>query len=395
MKGIESVILQLFEVLCHLLPVNSKKVFFQSFAGQYNDNPKAVSERMHERYPEIKIYWSISSKSKQNDIPEYIHKVQYGTIKHIYLRNRCKVVIENGAGLYLYNTSNTILAKLKRHLKNKKQFDLSTWHGNPIKHIGAQIPNSVVWTSETAYSSSDLLLAGCHLIKGIFEQAFINLMPVELLGTPRTDILFDKSESRKNAIKEKLGLPSQKKVILYAPTYRYSPKDSGIFQLQMMNFDALFNALQERFGGEWVFVMRVHNMVLLNIERSGLLDQYKDRLFNGNQFDDMNDYLYVCDVLISDYSGCIYDVALTDKPCFLFAHDREYYEQHERGLYTPLSAFPYQFANTFSELLDLIAGYNYERQEQQRVDFLRMIGNIEDGHAADRVIDKIFSILQK
>lgn len=395
MKGIETIILQLFEVICHLLPVSSKRVFFQSFAGQYNDNPKAVSERLHELYPGIKIYWSISTKSKQNDIPEYVHRVKYGTFKHIYLRNRCRVVVENGAGLYLYNTSNAFLAKLKRHLKNKKQFDLSTWHGNPIKHIGAQIPNSMAWTADTTFSSSDLLLAGCQLIKGIFEQAFINLMPVELLGTPRTDILFDKSENRKRAVKEKLGLPPQKKVVLYAPTYRYSPKDSGISQLQMMNFETLFNALQEKFGGEWVFVMRVHNMVLLEIEKNGLLEQYKDRLFNGNQFDDMNDYLYVSDVLISDYSGCIYDVALTDKPCFLFAHDREYYEQHERGLYTPLSSFPYPFANTFPKLLGLIAGYNYEKQEQQREGFLSMIGNIEDGRAADRVIERILPILQK
>lgn len=394
MKALKSILLQAFEIFCHLIPVSSRKVYFSSFAGQYNDNPKAISIKLHEMFPEIKQYWSISEKSKHNDLPDYINEVKYGTFHSIYVKNRCKVVVENGAGSYIFTTGNKTVHKIKKHLKNKKQFDLSTWHGNPIKHIGAQIPGTIKWTVDNTFSSSDMLLAGCQLIKDIFEQSFINLMPVELLGTPRTDILFNESEELREKIKKKLGLPS-KKIVLYAPTYRYSPKDSGITQLQMIDFEKLFNTLQEKFGGEWIFVMRVHNMVLMEIQKSGILDNYSGRVFDGNKYDDMNEYLYVADVLISDYSGCIYDVALTEKPCFLFAHDKENYEERERGLYTPLSTFPYPFANSFKKLLEDIACYQFKQQNKKRIEFLNYIGNIEDGYSSERVVKMLFSFLKR
>lgn len=389
-KAIKSILLQVFEICCHILPVSSKKIFFQSFAGQYNDNPKAISEKLHELYPEIKQYWVLSEKSKCNDIPQYLTILKYNSYKSIYVKNRCKVIVENGSGYYYSYCKNTYALKFKKKLKNKKQFELSTWHGNPIKHIGAQIPGCEKWEKKEMFTSSDMLLAGCKQIQSIFEKAFFNLMPVSLLGTPRTDILFSNNEIMKNRIREKLGLPD-KKIILYAPTYRYNPQDSGLIQLQLIDLNKLLSTLNVKFGGDWIFVMRVHNMVLLEIERSGILHQYKDVLFNGNRFDDMNEYLYVSDVLLTDYSGCIYDVALTNKPCFLFAHDKDNYERKERGLYTSLNDFPYLFANSFDELISIILDYDSVEYNKQRMAFLQKIGNIEDGNASLRIVNLIDS----
>lgn len=386
-----SVLLHLFEIICHILPVSTRKIYFLSFAGQYNDNPKAISERLHEIAPDIIQYWAISNKSKQNDIPDYIHLVQHNSFKSIYVKNRCRVVVDNGAGFSLFYSENPILFSFKKLLKNKKQFNLSTWHGNPIKHIGAQIPGEGHWTVRTAFSSSDLLIAGCSLVKNIFEEAFINLMPVKLEGTPRTDILFKDSRDKCLNIKNKLGLPLDKKILLYAPTYRYSPRDSGIEQINRMNLNELMATLSRKFGGDWIFVMRVHNMVLLEIQEGGYLEQYNDIVYDGNSFDDMNEYLFVCDALLTDYSGCIYDVSLTNKPCFLFAHDRENYEKRERGVYSQLSEFPYSFSSSFEELIKNILSYDYETIDNKRRSFLDKIGNNEDGHASDRISEIIIS----
>lgn len=386
MKQLKSLLLQIFDICCHILPVSTKKVFFLSFAGQYNDNPKYLSEKLHEIAPQIEQYWCISTKSKQNDIPDYIHKIAYGSFRSIYIKNRCGVIVTNGAGYYLIHCENRRAFKFKSHLKNRKQFDLATWHGFPIKHIGAQIPNEGLWSKETSFSSSDMMLSGYKMEKEILEKAFINLMPICLLGTPRTDILFNDSEEKKQEIKRKLRLPD-KKIILYAPTYRYSTKDSGIEQLNMMNFDLLLSELEKKFGGEWIFVMRVHNLVLMEIKNNGLLDKYDGKLFDGNQFDDMNEYLYASDILLTDYSSCIYDAALTEKPCFMFAHDRKYYEEHERGLYTQLNEFPYPFSSTFEELLSDIRSFDKEKFEKDRKGFLNKIGNINDGNSSRRVVE--------
>ena len=386
MRQLQSLLLQFFDIFCHIFPVSKNKVFFLSFAGQYNDNPKYISEKLHEMFPNMEQYWCISPKSKQNDIPGYIHKLTYGSFYSIFIKNRCGVVITNGAGYYLVNCERKLLFKFKKHLKNRKQFDLATWHGFPIKHIGAQIPQEGHWSLESSFSTSDMMLSGYKREKELLEMAFINLMPVRLLGTPRTDIFFNDTEERKTAVKKKLGLP-EKKVIIYAPTYRYSTKDSGIEQLNMINLEVLLSELGKRFGGEWIFVMRVHNLVLMEIKKSGLLDKYQGQLFDGNQFDDMNEYLYASDILLTDYSSCIYDVALTSKPCFMFAHDRKYYEEHERGLYTQLSDFPYPFSTSFEELISDIQGFDSHSFETKRQSFLRQIGNINDGKASQRVLE--------
>lgn len=390
MKQIKSLLLQIFDIFCHILPVNKRKILFMSFAGQYNDNPKYLSEKLHEVAPKIQQYWCISQKSKQNDIPDYIKKIEYSSFHSIYIKNRCGVVVTNGAGYYLLNCENRLVFTFKRLLKNNKQFDLATWHGFPIKHIGAQIPNQGKWSKESSFSSSDMMLTGYTVEKAILEKAFINLMPLKLLGTPRTDILFDNSKEKKQEIKKKLGLP-EKKVILYAPTYRYSTKDSGIEQLNMIDLDRMLFELGKKFGGEWIFVMRVHNLVLLEIKNKGLLDKYKGKLYDGNQFDDMNEYLFVSDILLTDYSSCIYDVALTNKPCFMFAHDRKFYEEHERGLYTQLSEFPYTFSTNFEELINAIKSFDEKQFEKIRTDFLKKIGNINDGNSSKRVIDYLLN----
>ena len=225
------------------------------------------------------------------------------------------------------------------------------------------------------------------MVKEIFENAFINCMPVKLLGTPRTDILFDRDENRKKRIKEKLGLPIEKKVVLYAPTYRNNPDDSGITQLKLIEIDKLLEELKSKFDGDWVFVFRLHNMVLLKIDVNQLYRKYGDLVINGNSFDDMAEYLYCADVLISDYSGCVFDIALTSKPCFLFAHDRKHYEDVERGVYFSINEFPYTFSDTFDDLVSCIQNYNYLDADAKRKDFLLKIGNIEDGKASERILN--------
>ncbi len=184
-------------------------------------------------------------------------------------------------------------------------------------------------------------------------------------------------------------MPLDKKIILYAPTYRNNPECSGVDQMKSFDFSKLFSVLNKRFGGDWIFVFRLHNMVLLKIDIDSLLNEYSDLIINGNQFDDMAEYLLVSDVLLADYSGCVFDVALTQKPCFLYALDREHYEQEERGLYFPIEKFPYSFADSFERLIIDISNYDENEIDLKRQEFLNYIGNIEDGKASERIVDHL------
>ena len=379
--------------MLHVLPVDSNKVFFSSFRGQYNDNPKYISIRLHEEHPEIEQYWAISEKSTANDLPDYIKIVHYNTLPYCWYKNRCKVIVENGAGSHIFYLPYR-KKSIKLLLKNKKQYDISTWHGNPIKHIGAQIPENYNWNNNTFHTTSDVIFCGCEYVKEIFEKAFLSKMPIRLIGTPRTDILFDLDESKKVAIKEKLKLPATKKIVLYAPTYRNNPEDSGIIQMQMMDFERLFDALNDRFGGDWCLVFRVHNMVLLKIDTKTIAEKYGDKVINGNEFDDMMEYMAASDALITDYSGCIFDVAHTMMPCFLFAHDRQKYQEVERGTYITLDELPYEFSDSFEDLENNIRNFNELESRKRVLGFQSKIGNIEDGKASQRACELIFSKLK-
>ena len=59
-----------------------KKILFESFNGvQYSDNPRSISERMHQMYPDYKIIWHLLNHRGNNnlEIPNYIHVVSSRT----------------------------------------------------------------------------------------------------------------------------------------------------------------------------------------------------------------------------------------------------------------------------------------------------------------------------
>lgn len=388
MKSLKIICLKCIDVFFHGVHPNKNWILFTSFHGQYNDNPKYISIKLHEQYPNTKIFWEIGSKSKQNDIPDYINQVKFGTFKYYYVKNKCSVVVDNFAGFYMSSAIGR-KRKIVGILKNKKQFNLSTSHGTPVKTLWAQDPESKI-TKDGFVTTSDMLIAGSQLSKKLYEMATGEKLPIVTIGTPRNDILFDTDENKIEHLKLKLGLPLNKKIVLYAPTWRTTPEDSGVIQIHQFKYDLLNQALMNRFGGEWVFVFRLHNLALKAANIDDLRREYGENYFyNGNDFDDMMEYMAVSDVLISDYSGAIYDWTLTKKPCFLFAHDRDVYENHGRGFYHTMDFFPYSFSNTFEELLTNIREFDETKFQSERKIFLNKIGNVEDGKASDRTVEII------
>lgn len=107
----------------------------------------------------------------------------------------------------------------------------------------------------------------------------------------------------------------------------------------------------------------------------------------------MAEYLQITDVLITDYSGSMYDFALTGRPCWLFALDRKHYESVERGFYMPISELPFQFLESTADLYDAIRNFDSTEYKKDIDRFLENIGNIEDGQASRRIVDDIIGYL--
>lgn len=376
-----------------LLPVKKNTVFFASFSGSYSDNPKYISTKLHELYPEVKIIW-VSSYKNIKHFPSYVETVLPNSKEFDRWLYRANVLIDHGSGFRYHYGSSCYIKRFILPVKKKRQYNFSTWHGTPLKTIGKDIVDSdnvYSYYYKHTLSSSDCILAGNQFTKDKIVGALYGKksVPCKMYGTPRNDIFFNKSIDIKS-VKEKLKLPLDKKIIIYAPTFRDNDiNNSGISQMQQINFEQLFKSLSNRFGGDWVFVFRVHSVVSQEINTEELTRKHGCKFINGNIGDDMMEYLVCSDVLLTDYSSSMFDFALTKRPCFLYCQDLDNYKNNVRGFYFSIDKLPFPISSNSENLCDSIVNFDSEIYECKVNSFLKEIGNIEDGHASERVVQDI------
>lgn len=378
----------LFEsILSKFRATRRDTVFFRSFRGQYNDNPKYISEKLHEVAPGLRIVWCISGKCRSRP-PDYVETVPFPSSAYDRLLKTAAVVIDNYIGVAQLGFHGKWGGFRQWLARNNRQLCISTWHGTPLKKIGADL---LGWKPTGYATSSDFCVAGCQYTADCLGRAFLLGNRIRLYGTPRNDLFFKNPEPE--ALKRKLGLPS-KRLVLFAPTFRDDVEWSGVEQVRQMDIPKLLATLGQKFGGEFAFVFRVHSKVLNQIKAGNLLHMDNATVADGNQSDDMAEYLACADVLITDYSGSLFDFALTPKPCFLFAPDREHYEHVERGFYMRYEDLPYPIAESFPRLLENIESFDQDELQSRRLRFLSRIGNVEDGHASERIVQDIVDFLE-
>ena len=380
---------QILNLYKRFLPIIDNTVFFTSFGGQYSDNPKYISEKLHEIAPDINIVWACSNFDNKT-FPDYVNKVLQDSYEYYSFLNRAKVVVDNYVGIRCFGFRNKKSFLLEKLIKRKNQLCISTWHGTPLKKIGA----STLDNNPGAYvTSCDICVAGCGYTAKNLGNAYLIKDKTQITGTPRNDILF-KKDIDKLALKSKLKLPVDKKIVLFAPTFRESIHKSGVMQFEMFDIKKILTSLGDKFGGEFVFVFRVHHTVMEKIYNDEVIRNYEGLVFNGNIGDDMAEYISVTDVLITDYSGSLFDFALTGRPCFLFAPDREHYENVERGFYMEYDSLPFPISEDNEKFIADINGFSKEEYVAKVKTFLNRIGNKEDGKASERVSKYIVEFLK-
>lgn len=370
----------IFEIFFHIIPVSKKTIFFMSFNDLYNDNPKYISEMLHIMDKNLRLVWVVDERTRIDEIPSYILQVKRFSVKHAFYKNRSKIIIDNFTGIYSGNTKMGVT--LVNMMKKKGQFNYSTWHGTPMKKIGKsnKLEENKYDFQEYQTTSSGMLV-NSEFMKWIFQHDFSSNFKVRLLGSPRNDILFKSDEKLKGLLLKKLGLPTDKKLVIYAPTYR-EPKDEHIkfrsVYICQEDITHIIKAMEDKFGDEWAFVYRTHQYVK---DKGNVSNR---NIYNGNLYMDMAEYLYVSDALITDYSGSLFDYTITNRPCFLYMPDYKEYEA-ERGVYFQPHELPYSYALSIDQLLNNIRIYEREEALKKVFDFNKRIKFIDDGRASIRI----------
>lgn len=361
-------------------------VVFESFNRRYDDSPKAVSEALHSKSPDSLIIWIVRDTNSR-DIPSYVKTIRFNSIKHLYYKATAKVYVDNYVGKCTYRITkqNAFLRKVKR----EGQFNISIWHGTPLKKLSNYNEN------DTVFSTSDLFISGSDYNTRAVLGSFRLKTPTLCVGLPRNDILFNFPLEKKAEIRKRLGIPIDKKYVLFAPTFRADSKLSSVNLLKMIDVPLLLNAFSKRFGGDWVLAFRVHPRIVAEIVgiKKDLFDNI--RVFDGNLENDMSYYLVTCDALISDYSGSLFDIALTDTPSFIFCKDINDYSR-DRGFIFPVKDMPQSTSQNLNELVNNVLSFNSIDYRERNKKFLNQIGNAETGCASESVakliIEKISSI---
>lgn len=395
-KMIDHFIKMIWGILSLHLPIKRKVVCFDSFGGQYNDNPKYVSEELHRQRPDITIVWNHSGKGLDS-LPTYVIKVDNSSFKGRMFFNSAQVVVDNHTGIRSgMCPKNSIFLNLYYSVKNfkrKGQLCISTFHGTPLKRIAMDEPNAR--DNFKFYASTDYVLSGCKYTTEHFKTAFDNTIEIREYGTPRNDILFN-NLINVDDLKLKLGLPLNCKIILYAPTFRKDIEASGISQMKELDIKSLIKSFLKKFGGDsWCFVFRSHNLVMQKIDFKSILRNNPDIvIINGNLHDDMAEYLKCADVLITDYSASMFDYALTKRPCFLYAPDVDEYGSQERGFYKDITSLPFPLARNSKELISRIEKYNDLEYKHHVNTLLEEMGDFERGDASKKVVRDIISFIE-
>ena len=364
-------------IIFNLFPIKKRKIFFLSYYGsQYGCNPKYLSEYMTQNCKDWIVVWGFTNPDRYQI--SGINKVKYLSFKYFYELCTSQVFVTN--------------YRMTEHYKKRKgQLYVQTWHSSlRLKKIEGDIeenlPTHYVKMAKEDSKKTDILLSGCQFSTEVFRRAFWYFGKIAQTGTPREDLMFSYDKERCKEVKAKLGLSYGKKVLLYAPTFR---KDYSLESYDI-DFDRLLVSLSTKYGGEWIILLRLHPHLL----------HFSERLVAGNTliqdvtaYDDIQELLFVSDMVISDYSSLIFDFALTYRPCFLYTSDLETYTRDDRSLYFNIKDLPFPISQNNDELNKNIRRFDEKKYKQEVSAFLHSIGSYESGHACENVISFIIDEL--
>lgn len=354
-----------------------KQVFFDSFSGkQYSDSPRAISEKMHELYPDVKCVWVLNEnvQDKYEIIPEYVKIVKKKSFAYF----------REFACSFAYVTNEALATSM---YKKKNQYFVQTWHGDrPLKKIlhdawrGEERPTPVM---DTLYT--DLCVAASDLGESVYRSAFRYKGEILKVGMPRNDKLVKADEEEKNEIKKRLGLNAQDKIVLFAPTFRQA---NDVIRGDNIDLKRIVEVL-EKHGNNWKCLIRGHS------SSANVVFDYNEQFINVSDYFDMADILLITDILISDYSSSPGDFVLCNKPALLALYDYDEYVSKHRELYYSIEDAGYITAYNNAELISIIENYS----EMQYVDSCQKVkdyfGIVETGKSAEIVVNKIYDFYVK
>lgn len=380
----ENILQHLYSEDCYKEEIEDKKIVFRGF-GTYADHGKYITEQLLSIRSDLDIVWVVTDSDA----------VVPSGVRAICIRNWKKYIYEmETAHIWIVNTV------IPEYIKKKPgQIYIHTKHWASVTlkkfYLDAKtitdVPEDVkLWR----YNSScmDYIITGSDFDTASCRRGFEFDKEVLQIGSPRTDAMFRKEQMHKKVL-EKVSVPSDAKLLLYAPTYRYKQDNKTKHIAEARHIDLDFNIvkyiLEKKFGGEWYILLRLHPAVAKE-SPNVLLTEYT---VDVSDYEDSQELASACDIMISDYSSIMFEPAFVGKPVFLFAPDRKEYIDQEYDLLIDYDSLPFPIAESNEELVQKIEEFQQDKYEKKVGAFLEQYGVNEDGHASERAAKFISKLL--
>lgn len=368
------------------LPVKKGTVVFESHMGkQYSDSPRAIYEELVRSGAPFEAIWSYAGKEPKG-FPEGATLVRRWSWAYLRALAQAEFWVDNqGFPLALAKRPGTTY--------------IQTWHGSALKRMGFHEPRTKAQGKagqdrmQTALDRFDhFLIRSEHDTRTLAKGFRLRDGVLLRTGYPRNDALVAAhrtealtGERIRGPLAGEFGIDPEKKVLLYAPTFRANA--DGAVEGFEFPFDV--EEFADRLGDRFTLLVRTHylNSAVLPPSVAG-------RVVDVSKYHDITPLLALADGLITDYSSVMFDYAVLGRPMLFFAYDYEKYSTDIRGTYFDLKEkAPGPVLATAEELLQAVAAFDEAdaKYADARQRFLTEFGEYDRGDAARRIVEQFFT----
>lgn len=358
--------------------IKNNYVLYESFHGTiFGGNPYAIFKYLIENNKYKNLYHIITVKDVKHPIA--LRYKNYPNVKIVKTNSREYIKYLETSKYVINNTTFR-----PGYIKRNEQYYINTWHATLLKSLGAHTKR--IWEARNItrnFLNSDMIIMPNKYTSDILLQAYyideLYHGVITDIGYPRNDLIFNTDKKRVSKI---MNVPKGKKVVLYAPTWRGEiNKPKNVIDVYI-NY---FRQIKEKLNDEYVVYLKLHSMVYRYIN-----EEEKKYLI---PFDiDTNEILSITDILITDYSGIMFDYMNTKKPIVLFQFDVDYYVKDRGEFYLPLSSLPAPIYYDVESVCEAVNNISKVESEYKRKyeNFAKKIVYADNGTSCKQLVEYVF-----
>ena len=362
-----------------LLPRRDVVLFECDRGTHYSDSPRYIFEELAARNPGLELVWALNTTDRVRG--PRTRKIRRHSPTYWWIASRARYWVTN-QNMH----PDLVPARSTRYLQ--------TWHGTPLKKMQHDVEHMAGRDADyetraarlTSYWS--VLLSPSPYATRSFRSAFRYEGEVLEVGYPRNDILAsDRAAAARRLVRQRLGVPADKKVVLYAPTFRDDMRN-GVHWQHDLGLD--IEGLEREIGDRAVLLVRFHPLVRTKLPESSTASGFAR---DAAKYPDIQELLAAADVLITDYSSVFFDFAITGRPMVFFAYDIAHYREDLRGFYLDYEQSVPGPIVTTNEALRAEVSKSLDgasETDEQLEEFRQVYAPHDDGSASRRVVDAFF-----